>query len=537
MRRIKRSAFCGAVCGTLAVSIGIVVNQPVEPLVYDVASEHHSTLPRQLPAGALHRFGTLLNKRTVAASSAANASDNIGSKQARFEFKDFLQVLQHEYPTVFSNASEVRYVASNYSLLLLFRPSHKDGTAQPECFVHTHFHYDVVPVADESASAWSGLGPFAGKVVNGSIVGRGAFDAKGGLAAFFEALSAELATFSTASLKHGLLVTLSHDEELQGRVGTSALARELERMHLCLHFLLDEGGLVTSSGLQPLLHPDSDPLFALVGVSEKGAVNAGVEFQSKGGHASDPTAVTAAQMAAYFVQRIHKFQMAPKLPFTVIHLLQQAIVKSERIKYNTVKKGLLYLVAENSLVQQLIARALGRRSGPSAAMVRSTAAVVSSFSPKELEDARANVLPRTASVAINYRTLPDETAKIALSHTEEQCKGIAARCNITLKSDESGLVSGALNVSHLKLDSLQLIASAISDSYGVGTPTLPALTTAQTDSRHFAQIEGNRTFRFYPLLCNVKTLCGAHDNNEQVSVTSFQQAIVFYRSLLRQALT
>ncbi len=90
---------------------------------------------------------------------------------------------------------------------------------------HPHFafagHTDVVPVGD--SAAW-GVDPFAGVVADGRLVGRGAADMKGGIAAFVIAARRHVARGAPGRLS--LIIT--GDEEGPATFGTAPMLAWLE---------------------------------------------------------------------------------------------------------------------------------------------------------------------------------------------------------------------------------------------------------------------------------------------------------------------
>ncbi len=94
------------------------------------------------------------------------------------------------------------------------------GTQSPHiCFAG---HTDVVPVGDESA--WS-VPPFEGSIKDGTLIGRGASDMKGNIAAFIAATQRFLA--DNKNFKGSLSFLITGDEERESINGT---ARVLEWM-------------------------------------------------------------------------------------------------------------------------------------------------------------------------------------------------------------------------------------------------------------------------------------------------------------------
>ena len=96
---------------------------------------------------------------------------------------------------------------------------------------HPHFafagHTDVVPVGD--ASAWS-VPPFAASVANGQLVGRGAADMKGSIAAFVAAAARHLKQSGGGPGRLSLIIT--GDEEGPATWGTAPLLDWIEARDL-----------------------------------------------------------------------------------------------------------------------------------------------------------------------------------------------------------------------------------------------------------------------------------------------------------------
>lgn len=95
-------------------------------------------------------------------------------------------------------------------------------------------HTDVVPVGDRAA--WS-VDPFAAEIVGGRLIGRGAVDMKGAIAAFVAALSRFLAARS-GPLPGSISLLITGDEEDVAINGTrqvlARLAAEGEKLDVCL---------------------------------------------------------------------------------------------------------------------------------------------------------------------------------------------------------------------------------------------------------------------------------------------------------------
>ncbi len=142
------------------------------------------------------------------------------------------------------------------------------GTEGPNlCFAG---HTDVVPVGD--AAAWR-QDPFGGRIVEGQLVGRGAVDMKGAIAAFVAATSRVLAK---GEPKGSLSFLITGDEEGPAEDGTrkvvEALMAEGEAVDHCL-----------------VGEPSSSrALGDMVKVGRRGSLNAWITVEGVQGHVAYP---------------------------------------------------------------------------------------------------------------------------------------------------------------------------------------------------------------------------------------------------------
>jgi succinyl-diaminopimelate desuccinylase len=141
------------------------------------------------------------------------------------------------------------------------------GTVAPNlCFAG---HTDVVPVGDEAA--WTS-GPFEAAVRGGLLIGRGAVDMKGAIAAFVAAVAA----LDPALQKGSLSFLITGDEEGVAHDGTgkvvAALMAEGERVDHCI-----------------LGEPTSAARFGdQIKVGRRGSLNARITVEGRQGHVAYP---------------------------------------------------------------------------------------------------------------------------------------------------------------------------------------------------------------------------------------------------------
>jgi acetylornithine deacetylase/succinyl-diaminopimelate desuccinylase-like protein len=135
-------------------------------------------------------------------------------------------------------------------------------------------HTDVVPAGD--ASQWASP-PFEGAIDDGHLLGRGAADMKGTVAA--QTMALILLKRSGASLSHGVNFVCVADEEAGGAYGMGWVARERPewvRGGLCLN----EGG--------GFFIPVEGRDWCVLGVGEKGRFEVAATFHGRGAHAARP---------------------------------------------------------------------------------------------------------------------------------------------------------------------------------------------------------------------------------------------------------
>ena len=142
------------------------------------------------------------------------------------------------------------------------------GDARPNlCFAG---HTDVVPVGD--AEAWT-QGAFAAEIIEGVLVGRGAVDMKGAIAAFIAAAAKAIAA---GEVKGSLSFLITGDEEGVALDGTKKVVEAL----------LAEGEAVDHCVVG---EPTSAQIFGdMVKVGRRGSINADILVEGVQGHVAYP---------------------------------------------------------------------------------------------------------------------------------------------------------------------------------------------------------------------------------------------------------
>jgi succinyl-diaminopimelate desuccinylase len=160
------------------------------------------------------------------------------------------------------------------------------GTARPNlCFAG---HTDVVPVGD--AEAWS-QGAFAAEIVDGVLVGRGAVDMKGAIAAFAAAAAGAIAAGQVIG---SLSFLITGDEEGVALDGTKKV----------VDALIAEGEAVDHCVVG---EPTSAQIFGdMIKVGRRGSINADILVEGVQGHVGYPH--RAANPARVLIPLLAKLQ-------------------------------------------------------------------------------------------------------------------------------------------------------------------------------------------------------------------------------------
>ena len=207
------------------------------------------------------------------------------SQEDGAEFEKFRRLLPKLYPRIHETC-ECEHIGRHG---LLFRwPGRQEGA--PTVLMA---HYDVVAPGD--LSAWE-KPPFDGVVADGCLWGRGTLDTKGTLCGILEA--AETLISEGFAPQHDIYFSFAGDEEIMGD-GAPQIVDVLEARHIRPALVVDEGGAVVEH-----VFPGVSKPCALIGIGEKGQLEAEFSLQSQGGHASSPPPHTPVGVLAQAVTAV-----------------------------------------------------------------------------------------------------------------------------------------------------------------------------------------------------------------------------------------
>ncbi|HIY64824.1 MAG TPA: M20/M25/M40 family metallo-hydrolase [Candidatus Agrococcus pullicola] len=438
----------------------------------------------EVRSGVAERLAALISIPTVSAESESRTE----------AFTSFPEILRELYPLVHERL-DLRIVDGT-GLLFTWR-----GTSGAPPLV-LMAHWDVVP-----ASPWPSGNPFEGRIERRRggywVVGRGALDDKGPLVVVLEAVENLLAAGFTPAAD--TLIALGGDEEVMGSNAhtMSTLIRE-ELRGRQPYMVLDEGGAVTDDVLDFV-----QGRCAMIGLAEKGVATVRLEVEGTGGHASAPKHDEPIPRLIRALQNIDRNPLPARLTRTV-----RAMLTALRPVSTTAASRLLAIAGKTGPV---VAAALARAGGESAALVRTTVA------PTKMSAGTAdNVLADRATATLNCRILPGSSVRETLEALRRRIRDDAVKISLVEGHDPSP--ESPLD------DRFDAIGTALEESWPTAEP-VPYLMMAASDARHF-HTWCSHVYRFAPLLMSLEQRQSIHGEEEAVAVDSLVRGERFFRALI-----
>ena len=411
-------------------------------------------------------------------------------------FLAYHDYLRESFPLVHERAG--LELINDYSLL--FHIPGSDPSLKPIMLMG---HMDVVPVDDVTLAEWT-HDPFAGKVVDGEIWGRGAIDNKLSVMSFLEAIEALIR--NGFEPRRSLYLSFGHDEEVGGRDGAQAVAEHLKQQGIEFEFVVDEGGAILDGIIQSVDRP-----VALIGVAEKGYLNLRLRVDAPGGHSSRPPPQSGLGILS---RAIVKLEDNP-FPSELTH------IKKTFGAYAAYARFTDRLAMGNTwLLGPVIKSVLAKDQAMAGSMRTTTAATMASGSSK------SNILPTRAEAVVNFRILPGDTA--------EQVRNRV----IEIIDDERVEVIMETNINPSPVSpadswGYELLASTIR-GFDADILVAPNLLIGGTDARYFHAVSPN-VYRFIMVRATPDTMNIVHGIDERIAIEEYLTAIRFYYALIRRA--
>ena len=361
-------------------------------------------------------------------------------------------------------------------------------------------HYDVVPVNEEN---WE-KPPFAGIIEDGILWGRGTLDTKVTFNGIFSA--AEHLISQGFQPERDIYFAFSGGEEVNGK-GAPNIVQYFIDHNIQPAMVVDEGGAVVEN-----VFPGVKALCGLIGIAEKGMMNAQFRTQSAGGHASAPKPHTPVGVLAAACKRIEDH------PFKA-HIDGPAAQMFDTLGRHST---LLYRVIFSNLwCFGWVIDLLGKTSGGEMnALVRTTVA----FTQMEGSSAR-NVIPPEAKMVANMRLNPSDSVASALDYLKKTVNDP----NVEITALESFEPSP---VSRTDCEAWEKVSAAVAETWR-GCIVSPYLMVQCSDSRHYGRIS-DKVYRFSAMDLTAEERSTIHGNNERIRLDCIHRAVEFYIRLMKK---
>ena len=434
--------------------------------------------------GAVDALATLVKCKTISYSDHSLEDDA--------EFEKLISKLPDLYPNVFRSC-EFQQLPDR---ALLFRwPGRKDGDVSV-----LMAHYDVVPVNEEN---WD-KPPFDAIIEDGILWGRGTLDTK---VTFNGVLYAANHLIGEGyQPEHDIYFAFSGGEEVNGK-GAPNIVKYFEENGIHLAMVVDEGGAVVENVFPGVKQP-----CGLIGIAEKGMINAQYRCVSAGGHASAPKPHTPVGILARACTRVEG------KPFKA-HIEGPAAQMFDTLGRHST---LLYrIIFANMWCFGWVIDLLGKTSGGEMnALVRTTVA----FTQMEGSSAR-NVIPPEAKMVSNMRLNPADSVESALTYLRK----VVNDENVEITALESFEPSP---ISRTDCEGWDRVSAAVAETWK-GCLVSPYLMVQCSDSRHYGRIS-DRVYRFSAMDLTADERATIHGNNERIRLESIHRAVEFYIRLMKK---
>ena len=469
------------IIGVIAAFVGIVAIRTAafKPKAQPAVSEEAVEFDRD---AAIDRLAKLVRCKTVSYDDHSKEDDG--------EFQKLIAMLPDLYPRVFDVCS-FRQLPDR---AILLRWPGKSENAPSVMMAH----YDVVPVNEEK---WE-KPPFEAIIEDGVMWGRGTLDTK---VTFNGILSAADHLIGKGFVpENDIYFAFSGGEEVNGK-GAPNIVQYFIDHGIQPALVVDEGGAVVENVFPGVKEP-----CGLIGIAEKGMMNAQFRTLSAGGHASAPKPHTPVGVLAAACKQVedHPFKS---------HIEGPAAQMFDTLGRHST---LLYrMIFANMWCFGWIIDLLAKKSGGEMnALIRTTVA----FTQMEGNSAR-NVIPPEAKMVANMRLNPADSVASALEYLKKTVNNDAVEIT-SLESNEPSPVS------ETNCPAWDKVASAVAGTWK-GCIVSPYLMVQCSDSRHYGRLS-NHVYRFSAMDLTAEERATIHGNNERIRLDCACRAVEFFIRLM-----
>ncbi|RIV41928.1 M20 family peptidase [Flagellimonas pelagia] len=403
-------------------------------------------------------------------------------------FNGFHGFLQETYPLIHEKLTLEKI--SEYSLLYKWEGS--DISKKPIILMS---HQDVVPVDQPTLSDWEAP-PFAGKITDTHIIGRGTLDDKSSLMALMESIETLLKESFTPT--QTIYLAFGHDEELGGGNGAQKVAAYLKEKGIHAAMTLDEGGLLAEN-----MVPGFDKTIAMLNLAEKGYASFNLIVETKGGHSSSPPKDNTLGMLAQAIVDLENNQLPYKLVKPIDYQFE-------------------YMGAEMPFFKKMAFANPWLFKGPVLKALNAHTTTAPTIVEGGVKD---NVIPTVGKATINFRILPGETIASVKEHIE---KTVGDKVKVEL----AGFAVDPSPVSGIDSEAFKTLEKTIRSVFP-DVVVVPGLIGGGTDARYFYGVSDD-VYRFYPIRISPESFSRFHGIDEKISKENYREMVEFSYQMIKK---
>jgi len=408
------------------------------------------------------------------------------------EFEKLIALLPTLYPHVFEMCS-FRQLPDR---ALLFH--WKGSTAGDPAVLMAH--YDVVPVEEDG---WD-KPAFEGILENGVLWGRGTLDTKVTFNGILFAADHLIAEGFTP--EHDVYFAFSGGEEVNGK-GASHIVDWFEEHGIVPSLVVDEGGGVVEN-----VFPGVSAPCGMIGIAEKGMLNARYRVTSTGGHASAPKPNAPIDRLATACCNVLKTPFPYHITPPVAAMFD-TLGRHSSFAYRLIFSN-LWLFAP---VLDMICKSSG---GELNALMRTTVAFTQMSGSKA-----PNVIPPSAEMVSNMRLNPCDTMASALSYLRKAVNDDSVEITAIGGMEPS-------RISVIDCPAWDKVARAVASTWK-GCLVSPYLMVQCSDCRHYGRIS-DKVYRFSAMDLTAEERATIHGHNERIRLETLYRSVEFFIRLMKQ---
>ncbi|NNL66002.1 MAG: M20/M25/M40 family metallo-hydrolase [Myxococcales bacterium] len=361
-------------------------------------------------------------------------------------------------------------------------------------------HLDTVPA---DPRGWA-IAPFEGATGAGSVVGRGALDAKG--VAVVQLMATLAIARRDTPLKRDVIFLATPDEETGGRLGAGYLVRERRSLLYDAEYLLTEGG-----GVQ-VGEGGTSPVWGVT-VTEKAPCWMDVIAEGTPGHSSIAPPDTAVTRLLDALARIRRFEP----PIRVVPEVERMFAATAQLAPAENREGFRDLSTALESDGEFRRRFLAKPGR--AALVRNTVAITVLSGSQQ-----TNVIPGEARAQLDARLLPGEHCEDFVKLIEDVVRDSTIRVEPFLAFTTS---SSPVNTGLYR--AIERVAARLDP----GASVVPRVIAGFTDAHYFRDL-GITAYGFVPRWLPPSETRGIHGPNERISIENLGRGVETLVAILEE---